>query len=172
MFILYPYVKRLFCFLLFLSGSLVMGSCSNLLSVISNLLLPGVGEGLACSNLLLVISNLLLPGAAEAAAAAAAAGVFGVLNAGKCDENALAKSDEARSDESSCCFCRLAPTGAEILFTCHGQADQIRIRISCVRLIGDQIAQEISKYFPTPNMLNQSQLRMLNLQVSLIKTFY
>ena len=173
MFILYPYVKRLFCFLLFLSGSLVMGSCSNLLSVISNLLLPGVGEGLACSNLLLVISNLLLPGAAEAAAAAAAAaGVFGVLNAGECDESALAKSDEVRSEESSSCFCCLALTGAEILFTCHGQADQIRIRISCVRLIGDQIAQEISKYFPTPNMLNQSQLRMLNLQVSLIKTFY
>ena len=94
-----------------------------------------------CSNSPSVIGDLLLHGAAEAAAAA---GVFGVLlNAGECDESALAKSDEARSDESSCRFCRLAPTGAEILFTCHGQADQIRIRIrmSCPRLIGDRIAQ-------------------------------
>ena len=81
-----------------------------------------------CSNSSSVIGDLLLPGAGLAeAAAAAATGV--VLNAGECDESALAKSDEARSDESSCRFCRLAPTGAEILFTCHGQADQIRIRI-------------------------------------------
>ena len=96
-----------------------------------------------CSNSSSVIGDLLLPGAGLAEAAAAAAGVFGVLNAGECDESALAKSDEARSDESSCRFCRLAPTGAEILFTCHGQADQIRIRIriSCPRLIGDRIAQ-------------------------------
>ena len=74
-----------------------------------------------CSNSSSVIGDLLLPGAGLAEAAAAA-GVFGVLNAGECDESALAKSDEARSDESSCRFCRLAPTGAEILFTCHGSS--------------------------------------------------
>ena len=79
-----------------------------------------------CSNSSSVIGDLLLPGASEAAAAAAA-GVSGVLlNAGECDVSALAKSDEASSDDSSCRFCRLAPRGAEILFTCHGQADQIR----------------------------------------------
>ena len=71
-----------------------------------------------CSNSSSVIGDLLLPGAGLAEAAAA--GVFGVvLNAGECDESALAKSDEVRSDESSCRFCRLAPTGAEILFNCH-----------------------------------------------------
>ena len=98
--ILYPYVKRLFCFLLFLSGSLAMSRCS---------------------NLLLVISDLLLPGALEAAAAAGVSGVL--LNAGECNVSALAKSDD-----SFChfCFCSLAPRGAEILFTCHRQADQIR----------------------------------------------
>ena len=148
MLISYPYVKRLFCFLLLLSGGpvgLAMSGSSNSSSVIGDLLLPRASE-----------------------AAAAAAGVSGVLlNAGECDVSALAKSDEARSDER---FCRLAPTGAEILFTCHGQADQIRIRIriSCARLIGYRIAQEISKTIPTPNMLNRSRLRMLDLRVSLI----
>ena len=156
MLISYPYVKRLFCFLLFLSGGLAMSGC-------------------ACSNSSSVIGDLLLPRASEAAAAAA--GVSGVLlNAGECDVSALAKSDEAKSDDSFCrfCFCGLAPRGAEILFTCHGQADQIRIGIgiSCPRLIGDRIAQEISKYFPTPNMLNRSRLRMLDLRVSLIENIY
>ena len=107
MLISYPYVKRLFCFLLLLSGGpvgLAMSGSSNSSSVIGDLLLPRASE-----------------------AAAAAAGVSGVLlNAGECDVSALAKSDEASSDDSSCRFCRLAPTGAEILFTCHGQADQIR----------------------------------------------
>ena len=74
-----------------------------------------------CSSSSLMIGDLLLPGVGEGLAEAAAAGVFGVvLNAGECGESALAKSDEARSDESSCRFCRLAPAGAEILFTCHG----------------------------------------------------
>ena len=94
------------------------------------------------SNSSSVIGDRLLPRASEAAAAAA--GVSGVLlNAGECDVSALTKSDEARSDDSSCRFCRLAPRGAEILFTCHGQADQIRIGIgiSCPRLIGDRIAE-------------------------------
>ena len=76
------------------------------------------------SNSSSVIGDLLLPGASEAAAAAGVSGVL--LNAGECDVSALAKSDEASSDDSSCRFCRLAPRGAEILFTCHGQADQIR----------------------------------------------
>ena len=47
-------------------------------------------------------------------------------------------------------------------------ANQIRIRISCARLIRYWIAQEISEIILTPSMLNQSQLRMLNLQVTLI----
>ena len=104
MLISYPYVKRLFCFLLLLSGGpvgLAMSGSSNSSSVIGDLLLPRASE-----------------------AAAAAAGVSGVLlNAGECDVSALAKSDD-----SFCrfCFCGLAPRGAEILFTCHGQADQIR----------------------------------------------
>ena len=103
-----------------------------------------------CSNSSSVIGDLLLPGASEAAAAAAAAAVVSgvLLNAGECDVSALAKSDEAKSDDSFCrfCFCGLAPRGAEILFTCHGQADQIRIGIgiSCPRLIGDQIAEIFS----------------------------
>ena len=125
MLILYPYVKRLFCFLLFLSGSLAMSSSSNSLLVISDLLLPGASE-------------------AAVAAAAAAARVSGVLlNAGECDVSALVKSNEASSDDSFCRFCGLAPRGAEILFTCHRQADQIRIGIgiSCPRLIRDQIAE-------------------------------
>ena len=49
---------------------------------------------------------------------------------------------------------------------------RIRIRISCARLIGYRIAQEISKKVPTPNMLNRSRLRMLDLRVSLIENIY